>query len=830
MKLPLFFLTVAGLFLAACAGGNPSSNFQCGDGVIQEGEECEPPGEGACSQYCVRDPSKCGDGLCEAPESLANCAVDCENQTFCGDGTRDMGEDCDGTDLNGATCESIGLGSGTLTCAGDCTFDTSDCEAPAYCGNNTVDGDEACDTMDLQGQSCQTLGFSGGTLRCTAACTLDTASCIDANCGNETMEGAEECDGADFGGASCSSVGTFNNGTLKCNADCTLDGSGCGFCANNIIEGTEECDGANLGGKTCGSVGYSGGTLGCRADCTLDTSGCSVCGNGTAEDGEECDGSSLGGATCSTLGYQGGTLACGATCRYNTSACYNVVCGDGDITGTEQCDGSNLGGATCASLGYVGGSLACTSGCSFNVAGCSMCGDGSVDSGEQCDGADFNGQTCVTEGFDAGSLACNANCTLNYTGCSTFTCGDGSVNGADECDGSNLDGETCTTLGYTGGTLSCSSSCTFNTASCSVCGNGVIDSGEECDDGNTATNDGCSASCQVEDNFYLPVRLVGGEGTNEGRLEVYFEGDWEQVCDDIYTTAQQHALANLLCTQLGYTGTGHTFTSSYADSGNDVFLMDDVQCTGTETNLAQCPFKGWWQENCSSYETVGIACAPADGDVRLVNGPSGMEGKMEVYHDGTWADVCDDVIWYTTNDYGTRVFCNQMGYKYGGFLQYTYTGTGTFHLDNVSCAGTEARLADCSHNDWGDHDCSASEASGAWCEVWQEGDIRMVGGPGLNEGRVEILHNNVWGSICDDGMESGATDGVNFTSVACTELGFNTTGSIDAYPSNYPGTDPIWLDEVSCTGSEATVSVCPADAWGEHDCSHNEDTVLVCTP
>ncbi|KAK9844409.1 hypothetical protein WJX74_002134 [Apatococcus lobatus] len=35
----------------------------------------------------------------------------------------------------------------------------------------------------------------------------------------------------------------------------------------------------------------------------------------------------------------------------------------------------------------------------------------------------------------------------------------------------------------------------------SVCGDGVIEGVEECDDGNTKSGDGCSAFCQVEDNF-----------------------------------------------------------------------------------------------------------------------------------------------------------------------------------------------------------------------------------------------------------------------------------------------------------------------------------------
>jgi hypothetical protein len=48
----------------------------------------------------------------------------------CGDGIAECGEDCDGGDLAGETCSSLGHGSGTLGCDGMCSFDTSGCATP----------------------------------------------------------------------------------------------------------------------------------------------------------------------------------------------------------------------------------------------------------------------------------------------------------------------------------------------------------------------------------------------------------------------------------------------------------------------------------------------------------------------------------------------------------------------------------------------------------------------------------------------------------------------------------------------------------------------------
>ena len=85
-------------------------------------------------------------------------------------------------------------------------------------------------------------------------------------------------------------------------------------------------------------------------------------------------------------------------------------------------------------------------------------------------------------------------------------CGDGNidVNLAEQCDGTNLNEETCLSKGFGGGALSCfpssqSNRCTFDTSACTtICGNGVREGSEQCDDGNTANGDGCSSTCTTE--------------------------------------------------------------------------------------------------------------------------------------------------------------------------------------------------------------------------------------------------------------------------------------------------------------------------------------------
>jgi len=154
------------------------------------------------------------------------------NNADCGNGVIDTGEDCDQTALGGADCTTIpgGFTGGTLACAADCTFDTAQCEGGDLCGNGALDDGEDCDGTELGGADCTTVagGFIGGTLACATDCTFDTAQCEVDPCGNGVIEGDEDCDGAELGGADCTTIGGgFTSGTLACASDCTFDTAQC---------------------------------------------------------------------------------------------------------------------------------------------------------------------------------------------------------------------------------------------------------------------------------------------------------------------------------------------------------------------------------------------------------------------------------------------------------------------------------------------------------------------------------------------------------------------------------------------------------------------------
>jgi cysteine-rich repeat protein len=144
-------------------GCNPTcrSDETCGNGFIDPGEGCDC-GDGAAghdNQACTEPNSA---------EASASCRPDCSPHG-CGDGVVENAEQCEPDGDMMVTCAELGFYSGTPTCNAVCRATETGCTGT--CGDGVVDlaFEESCDGAPPPGQSCLDYGFDRGVLGCSSS-------------------------------------------------------------------------------------------------------------------------------------------------------------------------------------------------------------------------------------------------------------------------------------------------------------------------------------------------------------------------------------------------------------------------------------------------------------------------------------------------------------------------------------------------------------------------------------------------------------------------------------------------------------------------------------
>ncbi|NXR13397.1 MARCO protein, partial [Semnornis frantzii] len=110
----------------------------------------------------------------------------------------------------------------------------------------------------------------------------------------------------------------------------------------------------------------------------------------------------------------------------------------------------------------------------------------------------------------------------------------------------------------------------------------------------------CHGVCGAASRNFNPyIQIVGGN--RRGRVEIFHKGSWGTICDDGWGIQD----ANVVCRMLGYNSATSAFT---ATAGTGQIWLDDVNCSGNEHSIFDCPKLDWGVNNCSHSEDAGVEC------------------------------------------------------------------------------------------------------------------------------------------------------------------------------------------------------------------------------
>uniref|UniRef100_A0A8B9ITR6 Soluble scavenger receptor cysteine-rich domain-containing protein SSC5D n=1 Tax=Amazona collaria TaxID=241587 RepID=A0A8B9ITR6_9PSIT len=105
-------------------------------------------------------------------------------------------------------------------------------------------------------------------------------------------------------------------------------------------------------------------------------------------------------------------------------------------------------------------------------------------------------------------------------------------------------------------------------------------------------------------NVLPRLRLVGGLNECSGRVEVFYANKWGTICDDNWDLQD----AAVVCRVLGCGAAALAPGSARFGWGSGPIWLDNVGCSGQETDFFQCPAKMWGIHNCHHGEDAGVVC------------------------------------------------------------------------------------------------------------------------------------------------------------------------------------------------------------------------------
>ncbi len=444
---------------------------------------------------------------------------------MCGDGivTPHLGEECDGEDLNGQSCVTLGYDCGDLECVeagagNECRFNESQC-VDATCGNGIIECNEQCEAASDCSCGTGVPQCNNCTCSCTECTPNDTRQCGQTDVG-ECSFGTQTCTAAGNWGSCIGAIyptqeECFNSLDDDCDGAIDMADSDC---ATTCTDGDTQCVGSQKT-QTCVGGVWVDDTFEKINDCSFPRW------KGDCTLGSSCYGGTV---ACQDYGQAqvycmntSGTIQCNATCQSGFSDLYQTCCvdcnaqadpdgwcadtdpctndqceADGSCSHTPVAEGTSCGtgqlccgsppicmttascgecsgqpdGTTCTDDGNVCTDDTCQGGTCTHSANNASCDDGNpCTTGDQCSGGSCQ---LATDRHNVLEPACGPLNNMCCSGNCAYRC----QNDADCDDGNSGTTDTC----VNGGT--CNAICQY--AMASNCGNITIDPNEDCDGSN----------------------------------------------------------------------------------------------------------------------------------------------------------------------------------------------------------------------------------------------------------------------------------------------------------------------------------------------------------
>lgn len=379
---------------------------------------------------------------------------------------------------------------GVLTITGELNNSGGICGTEEGCGSGGFQVLEGCDVIFTTTANVRNRGADGGDTSITARGLLNVQGAASINA--TSLVGAGQGGDGNISFTHPLSVAPSISGSATVAPAATMAAQPitlCPTCGNGTIEIGETCDDGNAVGcdgcsLTCDIQSCSDANV-CTTDSCHPTFGCrfqAVANGLVCNDGLNCTS-----ADSCLFGHCTGTQM---DCSAFDDQCLHGVCNES----TQQCETEEANQGQACDDG-----LFCTVADECNTGTCGGAQrDCSAENGD-CTAGTCNETTdqCEAQPANEGA-ACDdgQSCTLNDV-CTNGVCG---YPAASNC--LCIDGCGCAIACYTGTDFCLASTCTTPDPGCSTvlqpcCGNGTLEPGEQCDDGNSTEDDGCTTSCEV---------------------------------------------------------------------------------------------------------------------------------------------------------------------------------------------------------------------------------------------------------------------------------------------------------------------------------------------